>query len=79
MSFVHYIIAALIKIRLAFTGFILSFKMSLITNRTPFTVELITGAREGLITAFIERLVYNWGPYKLGGVGGGLIIGCYGM
>ena len=66
----------LIKIRLAFTGFVLSFKMSLITNRTPFTVELITGAREGLITACIERLVYNWGPYKLGG--GGLIIGCYG-
>ena len=54
--------------------------MSLITNRTPFTVELVTGAREGLITACIERLVYNWGPYKLGGVGGGgLIIGCYGM
>ena len=60
----------LIKIRLAFTGFILSFKISLIENRIPFTVELITGVREVLITACIERLVYNWGPYKLGGGGG---------
>ena len=34
-----------IKIRFAFTGFILSFKTSLITNRMH--MELITGARGG--------------------------------
>ena len=71
-----------IKIRFAFTGFILSFKMSLITNRT--LRELITSAGGGglysgrRIIACIERLVYNWGPYKWRG-GGELIIGCYGM
>ena len=31
------------------------------------------------IIACIERLVYNWGPYKWRRGGGGLIIGCYGM
>ena len=40
-------IAVLIKIRFAFTSFILSFKMSLITSRTHR--ELITSGREGLI------------------------------
>ena len=40
-------IAMPIKIRFAFTGFILSFKMSLITNRTHR--ELIISARGGLI------------------------------
>ena len=49
-----------IKIRFAFTGFILSFKMSLITNRTDR--ELIISARGGLI--FGETYVYDWGPYK---------------
>ena len=63
-----------IKIRFAFTGFILSFKMSLITNRTDR--ELIISARGGLI--FGETYVYDWGPYKWRR-GGGLIIGCYGM
>ena len=38
-----------IKIRFAFTGLILSFKTSLITNRIVFTGELITDARGGLI------------------------------
>ena len=63
------------KIQFAFTGFILSFKTSLIINR--FHRKLIIGARGGLysgrrIIACIERLVYNWGPYKWrGGVGGG--------
>ena len=74
-----------IKIRFAFTGFILSFKMSLITNRT--LRELITSARGGggglysgrRIIACIERLFYNWGPYKWRGGGGELIIGYYGM
>ena len=60
-------IAMPIKIRFAFTGFILSFKMSLIINRTHR--ELIISARGGLysgrrIIACIETLVYNWGPYK---------------
>ena len=70
------------KIQFAFTGFILSFKTSLITNRMH--MELITGARGGLIfgkkhNTCIETLVYNWGPYKWRGGGGGgeLIIGCY--
>ena len=64
------------KIQFAFTGFILSFKTSLIINR--FHRKLIIGARGGLysgrrIIACIERLVYNWGPYKWrgGGWGGG--------
>ena len=64
-----------IKIRFAFTGFILRFKMSLITNRTHR--EVIISARGGLI--FGETYVYNWGPYKWRRGGGGLVIGYYGM
>ena len=71
-----------IKIRFAFTGFILSFKTSLITN--TMHMEPITGARGGgggLVfgkkhNTCIETLVYNWGPYKWRG-GGELIIVCY--
>ena len=46
MSFKH-AIAVLIKIQFVFTGFILSFKTSLIINR--FHRKLIIGARGGLI------------------------------
>ena len=46
-----------IKIRFAFTGFILSFKMSLITNRTQR--ELIISARGGLIFGETYNSMYR--------------------
>ena len=47
------------KIQFAFTGFILSFKTSLITNRIVFTGELITDARGGLIFGETYNSMYR--------------------
>ena len=46
-----------IKIPFAFTGFILSFKMSLLTSRIH--MELITGARGGLIFGKKHNSMYR--------------------
>ena len=46
-----------IKIRFAFTGFILRFKMSLITNRTHR--EVIISARGGLIFGETYNSMYR--------------------